>query len=38
MGLRARYYPDNEDAVEMVLLLDPATGAVVPHADEVRLD
>lgn len=38
MGVRARYYPDDEDAVEMVLLLDPATGAIVAHADEVRLD
>jgi ribosomal-protein-alanine N-acetyltransferase len=38
MGVRARYYPDDEDAVEMVLLLDPKTGAVVAHADEVRLD
>jgi [ribosomal protein S18]-alanine N-acetyltransferase len=38
MGIRARYYPDGEDAVEMVLALDPATGAIIPHADEVRLD
>ena len=38
MGVRARYYPDDEDAVEMVLTLDPETGAVVPHTDEVRLD
>jgi ribosomal-protein-alanine N-acetyltransferase len=38
MGLRARYYPDDEDAVEMVLILDPTTGDVVPHADEVRLE
>jgi ribosomal-protein-alanine N-acetyltransferase len=38
MGLRARYYPDDEDAVEMVLMLDPATGDVLPHADEVRLE
>jgi ribosomal-protein-alanine N-acetyltransferase len=38
MGVRARYYPDDEDAVEMVLLLDPETGAVVAHDDEVRLD
>lgn len=37
-GVRERYYPDDEDAVEMALRLDPATGAVVPHADEVRLD
>ena len=38
MGVRARYYPDDEDAVEMVLMLDPETGAVLPHDDEVRLD
>jgi ribosomal-protein-alanine N-acetyltransferase len=38
MGVRARYYPDDEDAVEMVLMLDPETGEVVAHADEVRLE
>jgi ribosomal-protein-alanine N-acetyltransferase len=38
MGVRARYYPDDEDAVEMVLLLDPKTGSIVAHADEVRLE
>jgi hypothetical protein len=38
MGVRARYYPDQEDAVEMVLLLDPSTGDIVAHADEVRLE
>jgi ribosomal-protein-alanine N-acetyltransferase len=38
MGVRARYYPDDEDAVEMVLMFDPATGAIVGHADEVRLE
>lgn len=38
MGIRARYYADDEDAVEMVLKLDPETGAIIPHADEVRLD
>jgi ribosomal-protein-alanine N-acetyltransferase len=38
MGVRARYYPDSEDAVEMVLMLDPQTGEVVPHDDEVRLE
>jgi ribosomal-protein-alanine N-acetyltransferase len=38
MGVRARYYPDDEDAVEMVLTLDPETGAIIPHTDEVRLD
>jgi ribosomal-protein-alanine N-acetyltransferase len=38
MGIRARYYPDDEDAIEMVLALDATTGAVIPHADEVRVD
>jgi ribosomal-protein-alanine N-acetyltransferase len=38
MGVRPRYYSDDEDAVEMVLMLDPATGAILPHEDEVRLD
>lgn len=37
-GVRPRYYPDDEDAVEMVLLFDPKTGDVVAHADDVRLD
>ena len=37
MGVRARYYPDDEDAVEMVLLFDVATGKIVEHPDEVRL-
>jgi ribosomal-protein-alanine N-acetyltransferase len=38
MGVRSRYYPDSEDAVEMVLMLDPQTGEVVPHEDEIRLE
>ena len=37
MGVRPRYYPDDEDAIEMVLAFDPDTGAVVPQADQVRL-
>jgi [ribosomal protein S18]-alanine N-acetyltransferase len=37
MGLRERYYSNDEDAVEMVLRLDPASGAVIPSPDEVRL-
>lgn len=37
IGLRARYYPDDEDAVEMVLRLDPATGAIERGPDEVTL-
>jgi ribosomal-protein-alanine N-acetyltransferase len=38
MGLRTNYYTDGEDAVEMVLLFDPTTGAVTAHDDEVRLE
>ncbi len=38
MGIRPRYYPDDEDAVEMFLLLDPKTGEVVLHRDEVHLE
>jgi ribosomal-protein-alanine N-acetyltransferase len=37
-GLRPRYYADDEDAVEMALSLDPATGRVLAAPDEVRLD
>lgn len=36
MGLRARYYSDGEDAVEMVLRLDEL-GRPLPGRDEVRL-
>ncbi len=38
MGVRSKYYPDDEDAVEMVLLFDPNTGEIVQHDDEVRLE
>ncbi|WP_438039456.1 ribosomal protein S18-alanine N-acetyltransferase [Sorangium sp. So ce128] len=39
MGVRPRYYSDNgEDAIEMVLTLDPATGAVQPGHDEIRIE
>ena len=31
-------FPDHEDAIEMVLALDPETGAIVPKEDEVHLD
>jgi [ribosomal protein S18]-alanine N-acetyltransferase len=37
MGVRARYYPDDEDAVEMVLAFDAVTGEIVARSDEVRL-
>jgi ribosomal-protein-alanine N-acetyltransferase len=36
--VRRGYYTDGEDAVEMVLELDPATGARVSRADEAGLD
>jgi ribosomal-protein-alanine N-acetyltransferase len=38
INVRRRYYSGGEDAVEMHLELDPATGAVVAHSDEVTLD
>jgi [ribosomal protein S18]-alanine N-acetyltransferase len=38
MGIRKKYYPDDEDAVEMVLVFDPTTGHVLPKPDEVRLE
>ncbi len=38
MNVRRSYYTDGEDAIEMVLLLDPETGAVVARDDEVRLE
>jgi ribosomal-protein-alanine N-acetyltransferase len=39
IGVRGRYYADNmEDAIEMVLLLDPLTGNIVPGHDEVHLE
>lgn len=39
LGVRPGYYSDNgEDAIEMILGFDPATGAVVPGQDEIRID
>jgi ribosomal-protein-alanine N-acetyltransferase len=37
-GLRARYYADDEDAIEMTLTLDPASGEVVRRQDEVAVN
>jgi ribosomal-protein-alanine N-acetyltransferase len=38
LGVRPRYYGDNdEDAVEMILSLDPATGATLPGRDEIHV-
>ena len=39
MGLRPGYYSDNgEDALEMVLGIDPTTGELLPGRDEIRID
>jgi len=37
MGVRRGYYSDGEDAIEMMLTLDPTTGHVTPGRDEVQL-
>ena len=37
-SVRSRYYPDDEDGIEMLLMLDPASGRPVSHADEVTLE
>lgn len=37
MGVRPRYYPDDEDAVEMVLVFDPTTREVLSRKDEVAI-
>jgi ribosomal-protein-alanine N-acetyltransferase len=34
VNVRKRYYPDDEDAIEMILALDPA-GGIVHHPDEI---
>jgi ribosomal-protein-alanine N-acetyltransferase len=39
LGVRPGYYADNgEDAIEMILALDPESGQVVPGRDEIRID
>jgi ribosomal-protein-alanine N-acetyltransferase len=39
LGVRRAYYADNgEDAVEMILALDPESGNVLPTRDEIRID
>jgi ribosomal-protein-alanine N-acetyltransferase len=39
LGVRPRYYADNdEDAIEMILALDPESGRVLPGRDEIRID
>ncbi len=37
MGIRAKYYPDDEDAVEMVLAFDPSTREIMQGKDEVTI-
>lgn len=38
MGVRRAYYSDNsEDAIEMMLAIDPATGRALPGRDEIDL-
>ena len=37
IGVRRRYYSDGEDAIEMMLVLDPQTGAIKPGRDEIEL-
>jgi len=39
LGVRPRYYADNdEDAIEMILGLDPDTGRFLAGRDEIRID
>jgi [ribosomal protein S18]-alanine N-acetyltransferase len=39
LGVRPGYYADNgEDAIEMILALDPESGRVLPGRDEIRID
>ncbi|MEO7328785.1 MAG: GNAT family N-acetyltransferase [Minicystis sp.] len=39
LGVRRGYYSDNgEDAVEMILGLDPETGRALPALDEIAID
>jgi ribosomal-protein-alanine N-acetyltransferase len=37
IGVRRGYYSDGEDAIEMMLTLDPETGRITPGRDEVEL-
>ena len=39
LGVRTGYYADNgEDAIEMILALDPESGKALPGRDEIRID
>jgi ribosomal-protein-alanine N-acetyltransferase len=38
MGVRRAYYADNsEDAIEMMLAIDPESGRALPGRDEIDL-
>ena len=37
LAIRFKYYPDDEDAIEMMLPFDPTSRAVVARKDEVAL-
>jgi ribosomal-protein-alanine N-acetyltransferase len=38
MGVRRAYYADNdEDAIEMMLAIDPSTGKILPGHDEIPI-
>jgi ribosomal-protein-alanine N-acetyltransferase len=38
MGIRRAYYADNsEDAIEMMLAIDPETGKILPSRDEISI-
>jgi len=39
LGVRSGYYADTgEDAIEMILALDPESGKALPGRDEIRID
>jgi ribosomal-protein-alanine N-acetyltransferase len=38
LGVRKKYYPDGEDAIEMAARRDEASGGIVPGKDEVNVD
>ena len=39
LGVRKGYYADTgEDAIEMILALDPESGKILPGRDEIRID
>ncbi len=38
LGVRKKYYPDGEDAIEMAARMDPETGEIMPGKDEVNVE